>query len=121
MANFVLSNVPGSPHPLYLNGARLTGSYPISALAASMGLNVTLTSYAGSMDFGLVANGMSMPHLPELARHTREAFDDLRAAAKRPGTEPKVAAAERKAPAKRKRDQAARVERSERRDEAVAR
>jgi WS/DGAT/MGAT family acyltransferase len=102
MANFVLSNVPGSPHPLYLNGAQLTGSYPISALAASMGLNVTLTSYAGSMDFGLVANGISMTHLPELARHTREAFDDLRAAAKRPGTEPKVAGRRPKAPAKRR-------------------
>jgi len=102
MANFVLSNVPGSPRPLYLNGARLTGSYPISALAAAMGLNVTLTSYAGSMDFGFVANGMSMTHLPELARHTREAFDDLRAAAKRPGTEPKVAGRRPKAPAKRR-------------------
>ena len=101
MANFVLSNVPGSPKPLYLNGARLTGSYPISALAATMGLNVTLTSYAGAMDFGFVANGASMAHLSELARHTREAFDGLRAAAKRPGTEPKVAAPRPKAPAKR--------------------
>jgi len=106
MANFVLSNVPGSPSPLYLNGARLTGSYPISALAAAMGLNVTLTSYAGSMDFGFVASGTSMPHLPELARHTREAFDDLRAAAKRPGTEPKVKRPRARAPAK-KRAQAA--------------
>ncbi len=101
MANFVLSNVPGSPHALYLNGAQLTGSYPISALAASIGLNVTLTSYAGSMDFGLVANGMSMAHLPELAHHVREAFDDLRAAAKRPGTEPKVKRPRGKAAAKR--------------------
>jgi diacylglycerol O-acyltransferase / wax synthase len=112
MANFVLSNVPGSPSPLYLNGARLTGSYPISALAATMGLNVTLSSYAGAMDFGFVANGTSMAQLPELARHTREAFDDLRAAAKRPGTEPKVAAPRTRAPATRKAAAPARATRS---------
>ncbi|MBN8508954.1 MAG: wax ester/triacylglycerol synthase family O-acyltransferase [Burkholderiales bacterium] len=81
VANFVLSNVPGSPKPLYLNGARLTGMYPISSIAGGMGLNVTLASYAGSMDFGFVGNGVALPHLSELARFTREAFDELKAAA----------------------------------------
>jgi hypothetical protein len=46
-----------------------------------MGLNVTLASYAGSMDFGFVGNGVALPHLSELARFTREAFDELKAAA----------------------------------------
>lgn len=81
VANFVLSNVPGSPGALYLNGARMTGMYPISSIAAGMGMNVTLASYAGSMDFGFVGNGLALPHLAELARHTREAFDELKAAA----------------------------------------
>lgn len=81
LANFVLSNVPGSATPLYLSGARMSGLYPISSIAAGMGLNVTLASYAGSMDFGFVGNGVALRHLPELARHTREAFDELKAAA----------------------------------------
>lgn len=81
LANFVLSNVPGSATPLYLSGARMSGMYPISAVAAGMGLNVTLASYAGAMDFGFVGNGVALPHLPELARHTREAFEELKAAA----------------------------------------
>ena len=81
LANFVLSNVPGSAAPLYLSGARMSGMYPISAVAAGMGLNVTLASYAGAMDFGFVGNGVALPRLPELARHTREAFDELKAAA----------------------------------------
>jgi len=81
VANFVLSNVPGSAKPLYLNGARMTGMYPVSSIAAGMGMNVTLASYAGSMDFGFVGNGLALPQLSELARHTREAFDELKAAA----------------------------------------
>lgn len=81
LANFVLSNVPGSATPLFLGGARMTGMYPISSIAGGMGLNVTLASYAGSMDFGFVGNGVALPHLPELARHTAEAFEELKAAA----------------------------------------
>ena len=79
--------------PLYLSGARMSGMYPISSIAAGMGLNVTLASYAGSMDFGFVGNGVALPHLPELARHTREAFDELKAAAAilAPPPEPKAA------------------------------
>ncbi len=81
LANFVLSNVPGVQTPLHLNGARLTGMYPISALGGGIGVNVTLVSCGSSMDFGFVANGAAMPQLPDLARHTREAFDELKAAA----------------------------------------
>ena len=81
LANFVLSNVPGSATPLFLGGARMSGMYPISSIAAGMGLNVTLASYAGSMDFGFVGNGVALPRLPELARHTAEAFEELKAAA----------------------------------------
>jgi len=102
LANFVLSNVPGSATPLYLGGARMTGMYPISAIAAGMGLNVTLASYAGAMDFGFVGNGVALPRLAELARHTREAFDELKAAAAvlqpEPATVDKAPKAARKAP-----------------------
>jgi WS/DGAT/MGAT family acyltransferase len=55
LANFILSNVPGPRAPLYLRGARLAGMFPISALGAGIGLNVTLVSCADRMDFGFVA------------------------------------------------------------------
>jgi diacylglycerol O-acyltransferase len=79
--NFVLSNVPGLEKPLHVDGALLTGMYPVSALGAGIGTNVTLLSYAGSMDFGIVGNGQSMPRLDRLAHHTQVAFDDLQKAA----------------------------------------
>jgi hypothetical protein len=81
LANFVLSNVPGATETMYLDGARLLGSFPISALGMGVGLNVTLTSYADSMDFGFVANGRALKNLPQLAQHTREAYADLKGAA----------------------------------------
>jgi WS/DGAT/MGAT family acyltransferase len=83
LANLVLSNVPGSREPLYLDGAALTGVYPISALGAGIGLNVTLASHAGTMGFGFLGNGMALPDLPLMAKCTGEAFEKLKKAAAR--------------------------------------
>ena len=87
LANFVLSNVPGAAETRYLAGAPLVGSFPISALGMGVGLNVTLTSYADTMDFGFVGNGKALKDLPALARHTRDAYDELKAAAPCQGDE----------------------------------
>ena len=84
LANFVLSNVPGAAETRYLAGAPLVGSFPISALGMGVGLNVTLSSYADTMDFGFVGNGKALKDLPALARHTRDAYDELKAATLRP-------------------------------------
>lgn len=79
--NLVISNVAGAKEPRYLNGARLLGIYPVSALAASIGLNATLTSYHDSMDFGFVANAAAIDDAKELARQTRRAYNELKKAA----------------------------------------
>ncbi len=81
LANFVLSNVPGLPHAVYLNGAKLKGLYPVSTMGGGIGLNATLASYNGTMDFGLVASSLSMPSLHGLAQHCLDAFADLKEAA----------------------------------------
>ncbi|SPM30028.1 wax ester/triacylglycerol synthase family O-acyltransferase [Mycobacterium terramassiliense] len=79
--NLVISNVAGAKETRYLNGARLVGIYPVSALAASIGLNATLASYHDSMDFGFVGNSAALDGLPQLARCTRRAYEELREAA----------------------------------------
>jgi WS/DGAT/MGAT family acyltransferase len=81
LANVVISNVPGVRQPMYLNGAQLVGTFPVSAIAMSVGLNVTLTSYDDHMDFGFVGNGKTMYDLPQLARHVQAAYQELKAAA----------------------------------------
>jgi len=89
--NLVISNVAGAKEPRYLNGARLLGIYPVSALAASIGLNATLASYDDSMDFGFVANAAAIDDLPELARHTLQAYKELKNAAGKQPVGPKRA------------------------------
>ena len=79
--NLVVSNVAGAKETRYLNGARLLGIYPVSALAASIGLNATLASYHDSMDFGFVGNSAAFDDLPQLARCAREAYEELKEAA----------------------------------------
>ncbi|MEA2169627.1 MAG: diacylglycerol O-acyltransferase / wax synthase [Solirubrobacteraceae bacterium] len=54
--NTVISNVPGSPVPLYLAGARLEALYPVSAILHGVGLNITVMSYCGGLDFGIVVD-----------------------------------------------------------------
>jgi len=80
LANVVISNVPGARTKMYLNGAALAGTFPVSMIAMSVGLNATLTSYDDSMDFGFVGNGVAMYDLTQLARHVRDAYEELKAA-----------------------------------------
>ncbi|MBV8180635.1 MAG: DUF1298 domain-containing protein, partial [Mycobacterium sp.] len=93
--NLVISNVAGAKEPRYLNGARLLGVYPVSALAASIGLNATLASYHDSMDFGFVANAAALDDLPALAHHTQQAYQELKEAAGRQPAHPKRASSRR--------------------------
>jgi hypothetical protein len=96
LANLVISNVPGRRERMYLNGAVLDGVFPVSAIAMSVGLNVTLTSYGDSMDFGFVGNGATMHDLPSLALDVREAYEELKAAV----TSESSSAAPRRRPAR---------------------
>jgi diacylglycerol O-acyltransferase / wax synthase len=54
--NLVISNVPGPQVPLYCAGARVEANYPVSVITDGMGLNITVMSYCGRMDFGIVAD-----------------------------------------------------------------
>jgi WS/DGAT/MGAT family acyltransferase len=56
LMNAAISNVPGSPVPLYLAGARLEALYPISAIMDGGGLNITVMSYCGGLDYGVVVD-----------------------------------------------------------------
>jgi len=51
-ANLIISNVRGSPRPMYIAGARMECMYPISILTPGMGLNITCVSYCDGVDFG---------------------------------------------------------------------
>ena len=75
--NLVISNVPGPQVPLYLAGARLVANYPISVITDGMGLNITVMSYCGSLDFGIVADREQMPDVQQLIGWLRDELDLL--------------------------------------------
>jgi len=83
IANLVISNVPGPPVPLYLAGARMRTYWPLSIVEHGLGLNITVESYNGSLDFGLVACRRSIPDLDALAAAMADAFGELRATGRR--------------------------------------
>jgi len=75
--NLVISNVPGSRETLYLNGARLSGFYPLSIPSDGQALNITVNSYDGQLHFGLVGCRRSVPRLQRLLAHLEESLQGL--------------------------------------------
>jgi diacylglycerol O-acyltransferase len=67
--NLVISHLPGPPAPLYRNGARLEGTYPISSPIHGQALTITTTSYADRVAFGLTGCPRTVPHLQRLLTH----------------------------------------------------
>lgn len=79
IANLAISNVPGPPVPLYLAGARLLTFHPLSIVMHGLALNITVQSYAGSIDFGLVADSKAVPKLQDMAKALEAAFAEAQA------------------------------------------
>ena len=77
LANVAISNVPGPKVALYMAGGKMLTYYPVSIVVHSMGLNVTVQSYNGNLDWGLIACRRAMPDLPELAKYMQAAHAEL--------------------------------------------
>lgn len=79
--NAVVSNVRGTPVPLYVAGARVEAMYPMSVLAPTQGLNFTVVSYCGRLFFGLTADPDLVAAPWQLAGEIDAALCGLEAAA----------------------------------------
>jgi len=75
--NLTISNVPGPAHTLYLNGAKLEASYPISIPTQGQALNITGVSYNGQLNVGFTGSRDNLPHLQKMAIYASEALDEL--------------------------------------------
>ena len=77
--NVTVSNVPGPREQLYWNGAPLEGMYPLSIVTHGQALNITVTSVADSLDFGIIACRRSVPSAQRLIDHLEAALAELEA------------------------------------------
>lgn len=78
--NVVVSNVPGPTKPLYFNGARLDGLYPVSIVLDGQAVNITLCSRDNYLDFGIIGCRTSVPHLQRLLTHLEDSLAELETA-----------------------------------------
>jgi diacylglycerol O-acyltransferase len=93
LCNVTISNVPGAPQTLYLQGARLDEAYPVSIPMDYNALNITVSSYGDSFAFGFIACRRTVPGLQRMIDHTDAALAELRKALgkKKASTTTKVA------------------------------
>ena len=75
--NVIISNVPGPSRELYWNGARMQGVYPLSIVLDGQALNITVTTYAGRLHFGLTGCRRNVPHLQRLLNYLEDSLAEL--------------------------------------------
>jgi WS/DGAT/MGAT family acyltransferase len=80
VANVLISNVPGLPTSLYMAGARMVHFYPVAIPYHSLAVNITVQSYAGSMEFGITAcrHVLSQEESQELIGHLVRELEAIR-------------------------------------------
>jgi hypothetical protein len=76
----IVSNVPGPDFPIYLGGAETVAAFPLGPITDGAGLNITVMSYRGALNWGLMACRETVPTVDALAGHLHDALAELLAA-----------------------------------------
>lgn len=77
IGNILVSNMPGPPNTLYFKDAKLLANYPISTMTPGGGVNITMLTYNGIAQIGLVCCDSKIASLEPMAQYIQEAFDML--------------------------------------------
>lgn len=80
-ASLVMTNVPGPREPLYLAGARIRQPLFWVPQSGGIGLGLSILSYAGTVQFGVIADEQMVSEPESLADAFAVAFEELAAAA----------------------------------------
>lgn len=75
--NLVVTNVPGPQVPLYAAGGRMLEVFPVVPLARGQGLSIGMTSYHGTVFFGLNADRDSVGDVDVLADLIEQQVEQL--------------------------------------------
>ncbi|MET1048851.1 MAG: wax ester/triacylglycerol synthase family O-acyltransferase [Acidimicrobiales bacterium] len=74
--DFVTSNVPGPPFPIYLSGARVISQFPFGPMAGAAA-NITLLSYVDDLNIGINTDPSAVPDPETLVECMQEGFDEI--------------------------------------------
>lgn len=77
--NLMISSVPGPDEPLYWNGARLDGCYPVSIPVEGLALNITIATISGKANFGITGARSELPSLQRILDHLETTLAELEA------------------------------------------
>jgi len=75
--NLIITNVPGPPKPLYMNGYKLGLNFGIAPLIDGLGLIITIFSYNGTMYIGATSCREIMPDLSKLTVYIKQELEEL--------------------------------------------
>jgi hypothetical protein len=78
--DFVTSNVPGVPIPVYLAGARMEAQFPFGPMSGAAA-NITLMSYLDEAQIGVNVDPAAVADPDDFVAGLRASFDELVAAA----------------------------------------
>ena len=73
---FVASDVPGLPEPVFVAGAKVLAYYPFGPTIGTA-LNATLMSYVDDCNIGLNIDAAAVPDADDLIGHVRAGFDEV--------------------------------------------
>jgi len=76
--NMVVTNVPGPPFAVYMEGAEMLASYPLVPLFENQALGVALLSYNGSLFWGFNADRELVPDLHVFVEAVEQELETLR-------------------------------------------
>ena len=76
--NLVITNIPGPPIPLYVQGAKVLRAHPYVEVIDDEGLTIAVVSYEGQMSFGITADRDVVPDLPLVAESIEKGLARLR-------------------------------------------
>jgi len=74
--DFATSNLRGAKTRMYISGARVDGNHPFGPLAGTA-FNLTMMSYAGGLDMGLLVDPVAIDHPEDLRDHLDVAYRQL--------------------------------------------
>jgi diacylglycerol O-acyltransferase / wax synthase len=76
--NLVITNVPGPPMPLYLNGAKVISHFGTAPLFDGLGLLLVVFSYAGKISLSATSTPDIIPDMEGFMQCFEQSFEELK-------------------------------------------